>query len=188
VRIETERLVIRSPEPGDFDSAKAIWCDPRVRRYTGGVPSPESFERGFYDDLALATTDYGFQTIIERASGAHVGDCGLIQKTAESQPEVEVAYFFGADYWGRGLAAEAARAMLEPGAALGLIRIIALIHPDNAASEKVARRLQMRHERDMLTASGNRDVCSSGCKTSFRIRNERYARPRGRCASTCVAS
>jgi len=155
VRIETERLVIRSPEPGDFDSAKAIWCDPRVRRYTGGVPSPELFERGFYDDLALAATDYGFRTVIERASGTHVGDCGLVQKTVESLPEVEVVYFFNADHWGRGLATEAAGAMLEHGHALGLARIIALIHPDNDASANVARRLHMRHERDVVTASGN---------------------------------
>ena len=75
-----------------------------MRRYTGGVPSPEVFERGFNDDLALAATDYGFRTVIERASGAHVGDCGLIQKTVESQPEVEVVYFFNARPWGRGLA------------------------------------------------------------------------------------
>jgi RimJ/RimL family protein N-acetyltransferase len=156
VRIETERLVIRSPEPGDFDSARAIWCDPRVRRYTGGVPSPETFQRGFDDDLALAATDYGFRTVIERASAVHVGDCGLIQKTVESRPEVELVYFFNADHWGRGLATEAARAMLEHGrVALGLTRIVALIHPDNEPSANVARRLQMRHERDVVTESGN---------------------------------
>jgi ribosomal-protein-alanine N-acetyltransferase len=156
MRIETERLVIRSPELGDFESAKAIWCDPRVRRYTGGVPTPEVFAQGFDADLALAATNYGFRSVIERVSGAHVGDCGLIQKTVEAQPEVEVVYFFNADHWGRGLATEAARAMLEHGrVALGLTRIIALIHPDNEPSANVARRLQMHHERDVVTESGN---------------------------------
>ena len=155
MHIETERLVIRPPEPGDFDSAKAIWCDPRVRRYTGGVPSPELFERSFYDDLALPVTDYGFRTVVERASGVHVGDCGLIRKSVESRPEVEVIYFFNADHWGRGLATEAARAMLEHGRALGLTRIVALIHPDNDASARVARRLQMQCERDVVTVNGN---------------------------------
>lgn len=155
MRIETERLVIRSPELGDFESAKAIWCDPRVRVYTGGVPTDEVFDRGFQDDLALAATDYGFRTVIERASRIHVGDCGLIQKTVESRPEVELVYFFNADHWGRGLATEAARAMLEHGRALGLKRIIALIHPDNEASANVARRLGMCHERNVVTDSGN---------------------------------
>ncbi len=155
MRIETERLLIRSPELGDFDSCKAIWCDPRVRVYMGGELSAEAFERGFYDDLALGATDYGFRTVIERTTGAHVGDCGLIQKTVESQPEVEVAYFFHADHWGRGLATEAARAMIEHGRRLGHQRIIALIHPDNEPSAKVARRLQMRHERDVVNESGN---------------------------------
>lgn len=84
MHMETERLLNRSPELGDFESAKAIWCDPRVRRYTGGVPSQEVFEQGFYDDLALAATEYGYRTIIERASGIHVGDCGLIQKIIDS--------------------------------------------------------------------------------------------------------
>jgi RimJ/RimL family protein N-acetyltransferase len=155
MRIETERLLIRSPERGDFESARAIWCDPRVRVYTGGVPSDEVFARGFEDDLALAATEYGFRTVIERATGTHVGDCGLIQKVVESQAEVELVYFFHADHWGRGLATEAARAMLEQGRARGLTRIIALIHPDNEASSKVARRLHMHRERDALTASGN---------------------------------
>ena len=119
------------------------------------MPSAETFERGFCADLVLAATDYGYRTVIERATGAHVGDCGLIQKTVESQPEVEVVYFFHADHWGRGLATEAARAMIEHGRTLGHQRIIALIHPDNEASANVARRLQMHHERDVVTESGN---------------------------------
>lgn len=156
MRIETERLVIRSPEQGDFDSAKAIWCDPRVRLYTGGVPTDEVFAKGFEDDLAFAATDYGFRTVIERASGVHVGDCGLIQKTVESQPEVELVYFFNADHWHQGLATEAARAVLDHGrTALALTRIIALIHPDNEPSARVAARLHMHHERDVVTEAGN---------------------------------
>jgi RimJ/RimL family protein N-acetyltransferase len=86
------------------------------------------FARGFDDDLALAATDYGYRTVIERASGVHVGDCGLIQKTLEEQAEVEVVYFFNADHWGRGLATEAARAMIEYGTGLGLTRLLARWH------------------------------------------------------------
>lgn len=155
MRIETERLLIRSPELRDLESARAIWCDPRVRRFTGGVAEPEVFERGFHADLALAATEYGFRTVVERASGMHVGDCALVQKTVESRHEVEVMWFFHADHWNRGFATEAARSMIEHGRTLGLSRIIALIHPDNEASARVARKLQMRHERDVVTTSGN---------------------------------
>jgi RimJ/RimL family protein N-acetyltransferase len=157
VRIETERLVICSPELGDFDSAKA-WCDPRVPVYTGGVPSPELLEGASTNDLALAATEL---RVSHRDRARVRSSRGRLRADSEDRgvtargPEVEVVCSFNADHWGRGLATEAGRAMLEHGWGLGLTRIIALIHPDNDASANVARRLQMHHARDVVTASGN---------------------------------
>ena len=37
---ETERLLLREPEPGDLDAFAAIFADPEVIRHLGGFPAP----------------------------------------------------------------------------------------------------------------------------------------------------
>jgi RimJ/RimL family protein N-acetyltransferase len=56
---------------------------------------------------------------------------------------------------GRGLAAEAARAWLDVAfGELGLCRLTAIIHPDNAPSRALATRLGFRVHREDVTPSG----------------------------------
>ena len=62
-------------------------------------------------------------------------------------PEVEIAWIFGRQYWGKGYATEAARACLDYGLGeLGIERIVAIIFPENAPSIRVAEKLGMTCE------------------------------------------
>ena len=63
---------------------------------------------------------------------------------ALDSPEVEIGWHLHPDVWGRGIATEAATRVL--GHASDLPRIVAVTHPDNEASQRVARRLGMRDE------------------------------------------
>ncbi len=73
----------------------------------------------------------------EKSTGAVVGDCGL-QPLELPSPDVELGYRLGRRHWGRGLATEAATACLRTRfEKLGLNRIVAVAHPDNAASPRV---------------------------------------------------
>ena len=38
MRLETERLILRKPELADRDGYAAIWGDPEVVRFLGGLP------------------------------------------------------------------------------------------------------------------------------------------------------
>lgn len=155
LEITTPRLLLRPSRKEDFASSRAIWTDPEVRRFTGGPPSDEAFRTTFFDDLGKSKGAYGFKSVIEIATGLHVGDAGLAQKTVEGRSEVEVLYFFAKRFWGRGFATEAAKALIDYGfATLGLTRIMALIHPDNHASRRVAERIGMAFEREVTTDSG----------------------------------
>ncbi|GLW31875.1 GNAT family N-acetyltransferase [Actinoplanes regularis] len=59
----------------------------------------------------------------------------------------KLGYAIRVDLWGKGLATDAARTLVEYGfARLGLHRISAAIGPDNAASIAVAERLGMTYE------------------------------------------
>jgi RimJ/RimL family protein N-acetyltransferase len=60
--------------------------------------------------------------------------------------EVEIGWHLHPDLQGRGLATEAATAMLAAGAAAGVDSVLAVTDLDNLASQAVARRLRMRDE------------------------------------------
>jgi ribosomal-protein-alanine N-acetyltransferase len=58
--------------------------------------------------------------------------------------EIELAYLLAREHWGRGLATEAARAIVAFGfERLGHDRIVCLIDPENIASLKVASNVGM---------------------------------------------
>jgi RimJ/RimL family protein N-acetyltransferase len=63
--------------------------------------------------------------------------------------EIEVGYRFAKRFWGMGLATEAAKASLECGfEALGIDRIVAVVHPGNLASQRVVEKLGLVYIRD----------------------------------------
>jgi RimJ/RimL family protein N-acetyltransferase len=80
-------------------------------------------------------------------------DSGILIGTARVHVDVpddrqgSVGYALWHEHWGRGLATEAAAAMLDLGFdRLGLHRIEATIEPDNSASVRIAEKLGMRLE------------------------------------------
>ena len=90
--------------------------------------------------------------LVERETGAVVGFCGLVHFGGRADPEIKYALL--RTVWGRGLATEAARALLGYGAAdHGLKMIIATVAPDNHASQRVLAKAGMergalRHDED----------------------------------------
>lgn len=63
---------------------------------------------------------------------------------ALDSPDVEIGWHLHPDVWGRGIATEAATRVLEHAAELD--RVVAVTHPDNLPSQRVALRLGMRDE------------------------------------------
>jgi ribosomal-protein-alanine N-acetyltransferase len=134
-----------------------------VTRWLVGGPYDEETARArSARDLARysaswATRGWGVWALIDRASGRLIGECGLLQ-LAES-PDVELVYLLERDRWGQGLAAEAGREVLRHAfERLGLPRIVAVAHPEHAASRRVMEKLGMRQEADR-EVFGFRAVC-----------------------------
>ena len=75
-----------------------------------------------------------------------IGFCGL-QPWRRSR-EIEIGWWLAKDCWRQGLATEAARAVLSHGLnKVGFERIIAVIHIENTASQRVAEKLGFDRER-----------------------------------------
>ena len=82
--------------------------------------------------------------IVLAAEGRLIGSCGLRRNPQEDQA-ADLGYELNPDYWGRGYATAAARAMVNFGfKELGLQRIAAWCLADNAAAARVLARLGFR--------------------------------------------
>lgn len=164
--LETDRLLLRPLTMGDLDELATIYADPEVRRFfpEGTLTVEETKEElEWFIDVYDGRYGFGLWATVLKGTGELIGRCGLlpwraIQSSAghliithadelpdvESTYEVELAYLLAKEHWGRGLASEAARAIVRDAfERLGVPRLIALIDPENEASLKVARNVGM---------------------------------------------
>ena len=147
--LRTERLVLRQPEAGDLPAWVAV----------GGEADAE---RELKDALAHWRA-HRFGPWLVEADGEPVGVLEVHYAgpgvTGIEPHEVEIGWTIAESRRGNGFAIEAGRAALED--AWDRARpnhhgwIVAYIRPENAASQRVAARIGMRHEADGLTRSGD---------------------------------
>ncbi len=89
---------------------------------------------------------FGRWALVYKDLGEVIGHCGL--RVLEDMPEL--VYLLAKQYWGMGLATEAAKACLRYGfEELQLEKIIAVTRPENVASRRVLERIGMKHEKNV---------------------------------------
>jgi ribosomal-protein-alanine N-acetyltransferase len=149
--LETPRLMLRPFAPGDAVLVHRVYSDPEVMRYvaTGAMDSLALTERLLEDYAAHQRRHgYSFWAVIERASGALIGDAGLYRTPAG---EVELGYTLGVAWWGRGYATEAASRWLSVAfEELRIDEVIALAEPANVASLRVLEKLGMQRSGERI--------------------------------------
>ena len=151
VVLETERLTLRRLVPDDLDALAVLYADPELRRYfpEGTLDLEETREElEWFLEGHPRRPELGLWATIEKTSGRFIGRCGLLPWTIDDVEEVEIAYLLDRQFWGRGLATEAAAGIRDHGfGALGLDRMISLIDPENVRSQRVAERIGMTLDR-----------------------------------------
>lgn len=142
---ESERLRFRSMVDEDLSDLAALLGDPAVMTY---YPAPKTRQqaRAWIEWTKRNYAEHGFGLwVIETRDGTFVGDCGLTWQTVNGRTELEVGYHVRAGAQGRGLATEAAAACLEYArSVLQAPTLVAIIHPDNLASQRVAEKIGLR--------------------------------------------
>ena len=99
--------------------------------------------------------DHGFGLwVIETHSGEFVGDCGLTMQEVEGEWLVEAGWHVRSSLRRRGYAVEAAAAVLEAAGDAGIDHLIAIIRPDNVASQGVAAKIGLLLEREIHKNGG----------------------------------
>ena len=158
--LETERLILRRMKPSDladvFDYAKRsevseflLWYPHDelafTRRYLKIVDT--KYKRGEFYDWA----------VVNKADGKMIGTAGFTRFDIFNNTG-EIGYVLNSEYWGRGLAAEASRAVITFGfEVLGLRRIEAKYMIENTSSRRVAEKCGMSEEgilRESVYAKG----------------------------------
>ena len=143
---DTPRLRFREMTPQDIDLMAGLLGDPDVMTY---YPAPKTREEAAkwiaWNEANYAKYGYGLW-IVETHDGEFLGDCGLTwQKTNGESAELEVGYHVRTDRQGAGYATEAAAACRDFARdTLKSPRLVAIIHPENTASRRVAEKLGMQ--------------------------------------------
>ena len=145
--IETPRLILRPMREEDIAALLQIFADPRVMTAFGVEPfARPQMERWVRRNLEHQDEHgYGLFSVILKENGLLIGDCGLEVMEVAGETAAELGYDFRSDYWGRGLATEAATAVREYAfGTLGLPRLVSLIRQGNDASRRIAEKVGMR--------------------------------------------
>lgn len=145
--LETDRLFLRQWRESDFEPYAEICADPEVMRYVGGkaLSRLEAWRHMAFIIGHWQLLGYGHFAVEEKATGKFIGRLGFLNPAG--WPAFEIGWTLGRDSWGKGFATEGARRALEYAFdELDKEHVISLIHPENEASKRVARRLGEKEE------------------------------------------
>lgn len=140
VVLETERVLLRRFEMEDYKDVFAFGSDKQILTYTGdkAVESEKEakliIENVYWSDYKKH--GYGRWAVMYKPDNKLIGFAGL--KYLKEFDEVDIGYRFFPDYWGKGIATEISKAIINYGfVELKLDRIIGIADPENIASCKV---------------------------------------------------
>ncbi|WP_091735505.1 GNAT family N-acetyltransferase [Phenylobacterium immobile] len=139
--IETERLILRLPQPSDFEAWAQLNASEAAQRFLGGPLTREMAWRNMATmSGGWLTRGFSMFSVIEKGSGQWIGRLGPWQP--EGWPGTEVGWGLSPDAWGKGYATEGAAAAIDWAFdTLGWDEVIHTIDPMNTPSVAVAKRL-----------------------------------------------
>jgi RimJ/RimL family protein N-acetyltransferase len=135
VELRTDRLRLRRPVAADLPRMHAILSDPRATAFWATLPhqslrESEAFLNGMIEGAPPAAEEF----VVEH-EGHLIGKVGLWRFP-------EIGFIFDPACWGRGLASEAVRAVIDRAFAVhGLPAVEADVDPRNAAALRLLARL-----------------------------------------------
>jgi len=152
--LETDRLIIRPVRLEDDTALHAIVSQDKVMHFLpegvmslGEVRDIIRWLLKCYDENTPQNIKKWTLAVVLKESSEIIGWCGLGPLDYDPA-ETELFYGLSRDFWGRGIATEAAHAVMQYGLdVIRLNRIVAVTDPDNVASVRVLEKLGMKFER-----------------------------------------
>jgi ribosomal-protein-alanine N-acetyltransferase len=148
--LATGRLLLRPWIEADRVPFRRLNADPRVMEFFPGVMSEEESDRGF-DRIQdhFQRHEFGLFAVALPDNGLFIGFAGLAIPAFEAHfmPCVEIGWRLAAEYWNRGFATEAARAVASYAfGPLQLKELVSFTVPSNLRSRRVMEKLGMTYD------------------------------------------
>jgi RimJ/RimL family protein N-acetyltransferase len=144
-KYETERLILRQWQESDIVPFAEMNADEEVMKY---FPKTLNFEETLemYNRCRVNKKGVGLYPVEEKISKKFIGFVGL--NTPSYMPEcIEIGWRLRKEFWGKGLASEAAKKWLEIGFnEYGLKEIISFTAKQNTKSQAVMVRIGMKRD------------------------------------------
>lgn len=133
--IETDRLILRPFTMDDFDDLYEYISDAKVVEYEPYKPLTREEAR---ENLKWrCTTDEMFAVALKE-NGKVIGNVYFGNRDFNSK---EIGYVFNKNFWGKGYAKEACRAVIADAFENGIHRVFAELDPDNENSRHLVESL-----------------------------------------------
>jgi RimJ/RimL family protein N-acetyltransferase len=160
-QLETERLLLRRLNVDDAPFILTLLNEPSFIRYIGdkSVRDLEGAQQYILNGPVASYDRHGFGLNLVELKESHtpIGICGLLKR--EELPDPDIGFALVPDFWSKGLAFEAATAVLQDARErLSLERILAITSLDNEASINLLQRLGFKFERVIQLTAGGEQV------------------------------
>ena len=148
--LETERLLLRRWKDSDREPFAKLNANPRVMEFLPGCLTRKESDQ-MVDRIESNFENYGFGLFAAelKETAAFIGFIGLHTATFQAHftPCVEIGWRIAAPYWGKGLAPEGSRAVIQFAfERLKLESLVSFTAPENVASRRLMEKLGMTHD------------------------------------------
>jgi [ribosomal protein S5]-alanine N-acetyltransferase len=159
--LSTRRLQLRPLTFEDDAFILELLNEPSFIEYIGDKQVRTREEARLYIEsgpqASWSTHGFGLDCVELRSTVQPIGMCGLLKR--DILPDPDVGYAFLQEFWSRGYASEAVRAVLNDARQrLALRRVAAVVSNDNTASVRLLERMGFRFQRMFEFHEGEAEV------------------------------
>ncbi|BAY21436.1 putative acetyltransferase [Calothrix sp. NIES-2100] len=151
--IETKRLILREFQQKDVHQLAPILVNPQVMKFspTGILSALQTQDKIDNFITSYKTFGFGKWAVIFKESNQLIGYCGIAIEQIDNVNEREIGYRLDPNFWGKGLATEAASATIQYGfEQFKFPDIIGIVNPANTASVRVIEKIRMKYEKSTI--------------------------------------
>jgi RimJ/RimL family protein N-acetyltransferase len=148
--LETQHLKLREFSQDDLDELAAMVEDEEQMRFYPRPKTRDEASAWISRNLALYKEyGFGFWFVESLPTSVFLGYCGIRPLTLDADAsETEIGWHRKKTSWNQGIATEASLAVRDLAfRRFGLSRLVAIIHPNHAASRRVAGNIGMHEEK-----------------------------------------
>ena len=147
--LQTARLTLVTLSSNHIGALNELDADPAVMHYiTDGAPRPPGHNEAAVPRLVHYAREHpglGLWPTYLTETGEFMG--WFILKHLLDKGEIEIGFRIKKKFWNQGFSTEAGKALIQHGfETLGLERIIAIVRPDNLASQAVIKKIGLAYE------------------------------------------